>query len=159
MKDAVNKLGTLFSGCLTGMVSLVLIVFIVSFISNYLYNAPFRYKVIDRVAASNGRKYAHRFTNTNSKDSRAPYAGVSLSRNWCLSRNYENEVLVISPAHALTTLELVWIDNLKLEIKFHIDPSVKTYIHYGNPPSNLLRELIFTELPAISEGEQTEEEA
>lgn len=136
-------------GCLTGMAGLVLVIAAASFVSSYLYNAPFRYETVNRISSPNISKYAHQFINTG--DTRAHYTGVSLSRNKRLNRDYKNEVLSISPANALATMDLVWIDNFTLEIKFCIDPSVKARIGYGKAPQNLLRSVIFTEVVAEPE--------
>ena len=142
----MKKLDAVCVGCLAGIISLVLIVAAVSYISHLLYDARFHYKERQHVASPNDRKYAHSFTNTNSRDSRAPYIGVSLSRDKRLNRNYEAEVFSISPPNAIATLDLEWIDNETLELKLSVNPSVKARISYEQtPPSHLARQIIFSE--------------
>ncbi len=141
----MKKAKTVSYGCLTGMISLVIVVIAVSIIDNFLYNAPFHYEELLRVASPNASKHAHLFTNTNNRDNRAPYSGVCVTHRKRLSREYDAEVFSISPTNALTALDLVWIDNETLELKFSVDSSVKARIHYGRSPPGLAQRVIFTE--------------
>jgi hypothetical protein len=142
----MNKAEAIGSGCLTGIISLILVVVGTSFISNYLYDAPFHYEELKRAASPNARKHAHLFTNTSKQNSLAPYSGVSLSRDERLDRGYEAEVFSIQPPSALASMELSWLDNETLELKFRVNPDIKARIHYGQPPAHLCRRVIFTAL-------------
>lgn len=150
----MKKRDAVCGGCLTGMISLVISVFAVTFISNYLHNA-FHYKALDRIAAPNGGKYAHSFINTDKRESLAPYIGVSVSANSFLPKDHYSEVLTVSPDSALSTLELLWIDNYTLEIQFRIDPASQARIHYGKQNTGGLKEVIFTELSEKAEPANT----
>lgn len=150
----MEKAASTFCGCLTGMITLVLITVAATGISDYLYNAPFHYKKIKCVASNDGEKFAHLFTNTSKKNGLAPYIGVSLSRNKHVNRDYEAEVFTISPPDALDSMDLIWLNNDKLELKFRIDSNPKVRIHYGRPPS-IVRRVIFTELSETSESSVT----
>lgn len=151
----MNKTGAMFSGCLTGMIGLVLIVASWSFIEGYLYDAPFRYQVGQNVPNPSGNTHAHYFIKNSMQDSRGKYAGVSLSPTRTLSRGNENEVFVVSPCDALVALDLIWIDDRTLEIRYQIDPSAKAYIHYGRAPANLIQRLSFTEIPRPRTGDNS----
>lgn len=144
----MTKVGAMFRGCLTGIIGLVLVVVVGSYISSYLYDAPFRYRTVKCAPCPNREKHAHHFTKNSMQDSRGTYAGVSVSPNKRLSRGNENEVFVVSPSNALIALDLVWVDNVTLEVRYKIAPSIKAYIHYGRAPSNFLQRLIFTEIPS-----------
>ena len=142
----MKKLGAACCGCLTGGITLILGVIAISYISSALYNAPFYYKELQCVPSPKVRKYAYLFNNTNKRNSRTPYSGVCVTHSDRLARDYESEIFSISPTNALSEMQLIWIDENALEIKFRVNQSVKAHIHYGRPPSGLLREIKFTEL-------------
>jgi len=140
----VNKSGAIFGGCLSGAVTLVLATVLVSYGYDFLMSGYFDYKNLQHLASPDKTNYAHMFVNTNKRDQRAPYIGISISSENRLNRDYEFEVFMINPTNAY--VRPTWIDNNTLEIKYYIDPAHDARISLNQPWSDVKANIVFTEL-------------